>query len=887
MSTGKTLEEEATDAARAASAGAKTTIAGLTSTNSGDAPVLGLPKSAGEALAAGGASIAGAESFAAIAGGILATIPGAAAVAGISAAAGAISGSLPGGAIASNLPGGAIASSIAGGAVASGLSGTLMSGLSSSATLGINPGGTGQDALHQAVLGAASSAAGAAGAGILADVDMPIFQDIAITSNPAQAALDDANDLVDDAMDQISGIASSGEKNLEAEIASGDKLDVRNFSVQERISSLFQVNLIAICGNPSIDFEAVIGQTASFKVRTGMQERSWSGLCNHIEQIKAETEGKSTYQLTIVPTLWLLTQRRNHRMFQQISEPDIVQEILKEWGIEADLRIDKGAYKKREYRVQYAETDFAFISRMLEDAGISYYFEQADDGLKLVLTDAPHSNPKRKGDLAFSDDLSTIKKNASEAVTGVRIGQRVRPGRVTLRDHDFRRPPAYKLMKTAEKGNDPEPKLERFHYLPGAFLFESDKGESTPVADDKGKYRHDEKEGGTLAQKRLDAKRGSASLCSFESNAHDVAPGMVISIAGHPHEAIGSSKTLLVVESALNGTATGEWSHFCEARSTETPFRPELVTPRPKVSGVESATVVGPKGEEIHTDEFGRVRVHFHWDRKSEMDDKSSCWMHTSHPWAGTGYGGINLPRIGQEVLVDFLSGDPDRPVIVGRVYTNLQKVPYKLPDHKTRSGWKSNSTGNTGGYNEIMFEDLQGKELVNIQAQKDLNKLVKNNETESTGVNRTISVGKNRSSSIGASDSTTAGASHSVTISGPDGSGVTKVTMSHQSIELTTGGATVTLGADFIDLEATNISIHAKQQVIIDGDSAVLINCTNPGGKAELAQPTVGEVVQNALTGGVTGAIMGVVTAVAPVVGVLMGAGTMIQAAADGLTGG
>ena len=163
--------------------------------------------------------------------------------------------------------------------------------------------------------------------------------------------------------------------------------------------------------------------------------------------------------------------------------------------------------------------------------------------------------------------------------------------------------------------------------------------------------------------------------------------------------------------------------------------------------------MVGPAGEEIHTDEFGRVRVQFHWDREGQMDENSSCWIHVSQPWGGTGYGGINLPRIGQEVLVDFLGGDPDRPVIIGRVYTNLQKTPYKLPDNKTQSGWKSNSTGSTGGYNEMMFEDAPGKELLRMQAEKDMHKLVKNDSEsnvvrdnkEEVGANETVKVGGNR----------------------------------------------------------------------------------------------------------------------------------------------
>jgi len=582
--------------------------------------------------------------------------------------------------------------------------------------------------------------------------EMPVFEDIAIpSSNPVKATRGAVANAGEKMAGGLAGVTRElGEKNLEVEIGSGDKLDVRQFSIQERLSSLFQVNLVVVSDNPSIEFDDVVGQPAKFSIAAGMHDRFWSGVCNHFEQVRVEPSGLSTYHLSIVPALWLLTQRKNYRMFQQISEPDIVLKLLSEWGIEPALRIDKGAYKKRKYRVQYAESDFAFMSRMLEDAGITFYFEQGGDETKLVLSDAPQQNPKRGTPLSFLDDTSMVKNVAIEFVTSVRMGQRVRPGKYTMRDHDYRKPPTYKLMSSASKGLAVEERLERFQYVPGAFLFGGDSGEATPSADDKGKTRTDEKEAAVLAQKRLDAKRGSARTATFETNAYDLSPGVVMGMSGHPHAALGEGKSLLVVETSLSGTDQGEWSQHCEVRGTEIPFRPELSTPKPKVNGVESATVVGPAGEEIHTDEFGRVRVHFHWDRESKMDDNSSCWIHVSQPWGGAGYGATNLPRIGQEVLVDFLGGDPDRPVIVGRVYTNLQKTPYKLPESKTQSGWKSNSTGGGGGYNEIMFEDAVGKELLRMQAEKDLNKLVKNDESVTIGNDRASAIGNNESQTIG-----------------------------------------------------------------------------------------------------------------------------------------
>jgi len=614
----------------------------------------------------------------------------------------------------------------------------------------------------------------------------------------------------------ISEAASPALSNLSCSVNSKDPLDIRHFHVRERISKLFTVNLVVVTSNHNIDFDKVIGHPARFTMHHDTHERFWSGICSSLEQVAAEEEKNlSTYELTIVPALWFATQRRNYRMFQQISEPDIALKLLEEWEIKPEVKLT-ATYKKRKYRVQYGESDLTFMSRMLEDAGICFYFKQHEGETKMVLSDAPQSNEIRGKDLPFFDDVTTVK---GECVTNVRLGKQVRPGKYTMRDHDYRRPANYKLVASHEAASvDPEKKLERFHYTPGAFLFGTDKGEDTPHADDRGKARTDEREGQTLAQKRLEAKRSNACVITFDTNAPDLSAGSVMKMAGHPRDDL--KKPLLIVEVKHSGTPLGEWSHQCEARSAEAAFRPPLVTKKPKVSGVESATVVGPAGEEIHTDEFGRVRVHFHWDRESQMDEKSSCWIHVSQPWGGAGFGGVNLPRVGQEVLVDFLGGDPDRPIITGRVYTNLQKVPYKLPGSKTQSGWKSESSPGGGGFNEIRFEDAKGEEHVFIRAEKDLKKVVQNNEDVTIGNNRTklvnandaltvlknrtkmvqgseqvkvgqsqgVAVGLHRATQVGAIDSTMVGEMHSVIVSPPGESlpsDPTAATMVHHACSL------------------------------------------------------------------------------------------------------
>jgi type VI secretion system secreted protein VgrG len=542
-------------------------------------------------------------------------------------------------------------------------------------------------------------------------------------------------------VDALSRLEAAGRiasaSNLVVRVASGDALDVRHFRIEERLSELFSIRLRVVSANHDLGFGAIVGEPATFEIHGGVRElgrdRVWTGICKECRLVRVETAGLSTYELEIVPALWLLTQRRNHRIFQQVSEIDIVETLLGEWGI--PYRKELGAaYPPREYRVQYAESDYAFLCRMLEDAGVTFWFRETDDGTELVLGDAPQRSEPRAHGIAFRDEPSLEER---DHVTKVALSQRMTPGGFTVRDYDTRLAPDFPLLAGAKAAEGSvESRLEQFVYAPGAFLFAGAEPGDTPAADDRGVARSNLGEAAAIASRRLEAIRKDRVVVTFETSANDLAPGVVFSILEHPRADLG--EPLLVSASIHEGAHDSGWAHHCEARPASIPHRPTIATPRPRVSGVETATVVGPAGEEIHVDEFGRVRVHFHWDRESKRNERSSTWLPVSQSWGGAGYGGTNLPRIGQEVIVDFLGGDPDRPVVTGRIYTNLQKTPYKLPDNKTQSGWKSCSTNQTGGYNEIMFEDAAGRELFRVQAEKDLDKLVKNDERVVIGHDRT-----------------------------------------------------------------------------------------------------------------------------------------------------
>ena len=558
---------------------------------------------------------------------------------------------------------------------------------------------------------------------------------------------------------------------LQVVVASGDDLDCRSISVVERMMEPFRISATVLAGGP-LDTSTILGVEAGVRIRTegplgNPVWRSFTGVCTEIELRRIDDRGVATYHLVIESALALLRHRRGYRICQYDSEIDIALTVLRSWRIEPVVRLDLAAYKIRKYRVQYGETDFAFLRRMLEDAGVTLFIEEDEDGQsRIVLTDRPTAAPPRSDAVPFGSANDHRELFAED----LRLVQRVRPGRYTLRDHDYRRPADADLLASAvtEGAGENETRLERYHYVPGSFLFGVAGGDDTTVSDARGKVRTDEGEGARLARMRLEAKRAQQKAFTFATNAFDLAPGRVVHLTGHPRRDLGIDNSLLVVETTLEASAEGTWRHQVRAIPTDRPFRPPLTTPKPRAVGVESAMVVGRAGQEIHVDEFGRVRVHFHWDRQSLRDENSSCLVHVSQPWAGTGFGGVNLPRVGQEVIVDYLGGDPDRPMVTGRYYTAENPVPYKLPQNKTMTGWKSNSTGGGGGHNQISMEDAGGSEVLAMRAQKDLTTVVKNNQDIRVFGSRGVTVLGNDAKHIGVSQVIRVGGPQSTTVNGP-----------------------------------------------------------------------------------------------------------------------
>lgn len=526
---------------------------------------------------------------------------------------------------------------------------------------------------------------------------------------------------------------------VELSLASGEStLSVRTFSVNESLSGLFNIALEARSPNDDIDLESIVGKPALFRIVSGvawahLDTRVWTGIVNEMELTRVEPSGLSTYEIRIVPHMWLLTQRQNYRLFQHVSVIEIVTKMFDEWELRYELKLDKDHFPKLELRIQYGESDFSFVSRLLEEAGITFYFE--DDlleGSKLVLHDKPNRNEMRGGGpLRFMDDTTMAKAAEHDYVTEVRVSNKVRPGKLTIRDFDFRRP-GFALFGESPTLSGIEARLEQYHYMPGAFLHEGHtRNQETPMADMRGMARHHHPSGHGLALKRLEGHRAEKQTVRFKTNAIDLAPGVVFSTVGHARKDLAPDKELLVTSFSIQGDVDKEWSAHGTASQASLAFRPALATKKPQVFGVQSAIVVGPAGEVVHTDEFGRVRVQFHWDREGKFDEHSSVWVRVSQPWAGSGYGMINLPRIGNEVLVAFDGGNPDCPVIVGRVYNGAMQVPYKLPEANMMSAWKSDSNSNI-----ILYVDIPGTEGFLEQAERDRLGVVKHDQTDIIGNN-------------------------------------------------------------------------------------------------------------------------------------------------------
>ena len=503
----------------------------------------------------------------------------------------------------------------------------------------------------------------------------------------------------------------------------------------------------------SADLKAqdVLGTGLTIEV-TGEPPRFFNGLVSDFLLTDVRSDF-SHYRVTVVPWLWFLTLHTDNRIFQKKTVIDIVEAVCKPYPkAKIEKRLQK-SYPPREYCVQYGESDLDFVQRLLQHEGIFYFFEYEDGVHTLVLCDANSLFKPSVGaeKVAFNADISLTTRYGNH-ITEWLPRTAVRPGKYAQTDYDFEKPSSDLMSRTENPLGHSADGNENYHY-PGNYV--------------------DHGRGDKLSGLRLQELQSTHIQIEAKGTAIQLWSGCTFGFEAFPREAENMDYVVLKADYSLwderYRSESGQGEQGYGVRLTlapeRIPHRPLRITLRPVMRGPQTATVVGPAGEEIYTDKYARVKVQFHWDRQGKKDENTTCFVRVSQTWAGSGWGFIQIPRIGQEVIVDFLEGDPDQPIITGRVYNAEQMPPYGLPGSATQSGWKSNSSPGGGGWNELRFEDKAGSEEVYFQAQKDHNELVKHNEARTIGNDFSEDVGHDAQQGIGHNRTETVGNDKAVSV--------------------------------------------------------------------------------------------------------------------------
>jgi type VI secretion system secreted protein VgrG len=552
--------------------------------------------------------------------------------------------------------------------------------------------------------------------------------------------------------------------------ALGDRLRFRRLLGEEALSRPFRLDLELASDDEAIEFNDVLGTPMAVEVPLTDAGRRWfHGVVSRFVFTGWEGD-EARYQATLRPWLWFLCRTSDCRIFQEKSVPEIVRMIFDKHAGGLDVDVEErlfGTYAPRPYCVQYRESDLDFVDRLLQEEGITYFFAASSSKHTLVLADAPQSHrasPQYEEVPYFPKD--EFARRERDHVFVWDMAAEVRSGSFAHTSFDFEKPRA-DLMARQER---PMP-----HSLADGEIYDYDGRYTEPATGER------------AARLRLEADQAGQRCAAGEGTAAGLVTGHRFRLARCPREDQNAEYVLREVSHELwdpayrSGMPDGEEIDLYRCRFTampaEIPYRPAQVTLKPRIRGPQTAMVTGPAGEEIWTDRHGRVKLQFHWDREGRHDDKSSCWIRVSQPWAGTGFGGIHIPRVGQEVIVEFIEGDPDQPIITGRVYNGQASAPYALPANASQSGFKSNSTKGGGGSNELRFEDKKDQEEVYLHAQRDMQAVVehdrtehvKNNHTGTIEVDETLTVHGKRTRTVDKEETVTVGKNRTRTVTGDE----------------------------------------------------------------------------------------------------------------------
>ncbi|MEQ9852238.1 MULTISPECIES: type VI secretion system tip protein VgrG [Pectobacterium] len=593
---------------------------------------------------------------------------------------------------------------------------------------------------------------------------------------------------------------------------------VVDFQLSEALNQPFALSLNLASPLPGIDFGAVLDQPCELLVwYEGELQRRVSGIVSAFAQ--GDTGFRRTrYQAEVRPALWRLGLRTNARIFQAQKPEAIIGALLEEAGITDYAFALRNEHAVREYCVQYRESDLAFIARLAAEEGLFFFHEFEEGKHRVVFAD--DAGALAKGPELFFN-LATQGLSEGAYVRRFRYAEAVSTAEVALKDYSFKTP-AYGLLHQKISG-ELEHQRESYQHF-----------------DYPGRFKQDPS-GKAFTGYRLDALRAGAMTGSGESNAAELMPGSSFTLTEHPNLALNIGWQLVAIThsgqqpQALEEESGGEpttYSNSFEVVKASTTWRADLPY-KPMVDGPQIATVVGPAGEEIYCDQYGRVKLQFPWDRYGASDDQSSCWVRVSQGWAGGQYGLIAIPRIGHEVIVSFLEGDPDQPIVTGRTFHATNPSPYPLPANKTRTTLRT-TTHKGAGFNELRFEDQAGQEEVFIHAQKDMNTVVLNNRSTGVGVDHAENVGRDQISVIGRHQILNVVENQGTEIQGAQkviiGAGrETEVTMNDKltvtgnititstggNIELTTGAGSLTIYQNGnIDIKGVKVNVIGSERI-------------------------------------------------------------------------
>ncbi len=580
-----------------------------------------------------------------------------------------------------------------------------------------------------------------------------------------------------------------------------DALLLESFESQERMSTPFRFLLRVLSEDRTIDMKGLLMKPLVMTiVLADKTERHIHGNISRMKMLETGDDGLTAYEVEMVPWFWFLTLFSDCRIFQNKSVPDIVQKVFSDRGF-SDFRLDlQGSYPARDYCVQYRETDLNFVSRLLEEEGIGYYFEQSVDKHTIVLVDNNVSLSACAHQAEARYTPATGGLLDEDTVHRVEEELHIQTGQAALTDYDFEKPSTNLFANMAGE------QAGEFYDYPGGYVTK-DRG------DVYARIRLEEREAG------IQTVRGSTNCRGFEC-------GYKFTLKEHVREAANIEYVITGLrQSGRNtsyrsndSTTAFEYTNDFEAIPASVPYRPRRVARKPVIEGAQTAVVVGKSGEEIWTDKYGRVKVQFHWDHEGSADENSSCWIRVAHAWAGKLWGAIYTPRIGQEVIVTFLEGDPDRPIITGRVYNADQMPPYALPDEQTKSTLKSMSSKGGGGFNEFRFEDKKGSEQIFLHGEKDQDIRIKNDRKEWIGNNRHLYVKTDKYEKIDGNEH-----SHIV------GKRVEKIEADHlleilgkEGIKVT-GDQSLSVTGNVTDKFSGNYNLDVTQNVYIKGMQIVI----------------------------------------------------------------